>query len=551
MKPLRLYAVFACIVGAYATLGIRLYEIQILQGSFYSARAESQYRLAGFFEPSRGLITLTDKRGMQTPAAANVPERVVFSVSREIKDIDAAVENLSPILDIEAGSLRTMLGKKGAYRVILKGPTDEQVRKISEAGIAGIHVDTSDKRSYPLGSLASQVIGFVGPGGSDDKIQGRYGAEKAFEATLAGTPGSDDGETVGESLQGTDIALTLDISVQKEAETILKRLIEEKKATGGSIIVEEPATGKVIAMASAPDFNPNEYGKHPLEAFINPTVQSRYEPGSVMKVLTASIGLDTRAFTPQTTYYDTGKLVFPDGKVVKNWDLKAHGLMTMTNVIEESLNIGAAFMQKKIGNKPFYDYLLKFGLNDPTGIELPGEVSGNLKNIKTHTADIDFAAASFGQGVAITPIQLISAVGAIANGGNLMKPYITSDGGPHAVRRVLSPDAARQTVDMMVSAVDKAKVAHIDGFTVAGKTGTAQAVDFVHGGYTKDVINTYVGFSPAYAPRFIILIKLDKPAGAPLAGTTVVPAFRELAKFVLDYYDVPPDALKPEPEETQ
>ena len=203
-------------------------------------------------------------------------------------------------------------------------------------------------------------------------------------------------------------------------------------------------------------------------------------------------------------------------------------------------------MQRKIGNKPFYDYLIKFGLNEPTGIELPGEVSGNLKNIKTHTADIDFAAASFGQGVAVTPLQLVMAVGAIANGGNLMKPHITSKEKPHVIRHVLSEKATRQTIDMMVSAVNKAKVAHIDNYTVAGKTGTAQAVDFVRGGYTKDVINTYIGFAPAYDPRFLVLIKLDKPAGAPLAGTTVVPAFHELTQFALEHYDVPPDALKPE-----
>lgn len=544
MKPLRLYFIFLCIIGAYATLGIRLYSLQILHGEFYSARAESQYRLAGFFEPHRGIVFMTDKKGKPIPITENKPYRVVIAATDEIKDKEAFVENLSPIIGMESDVLRALLAKKGAYRVILKDPTDDQVTKITETNIAGVHIDEQERRAYPRGMTASQVIGFVGPSEQDDEVKGRYGIEKQFDAELAGAPGSIRDGAMEDPEQGRDIALTLDIAIQEQAESALKALVKDKGAAGGSIIVTDPMTGKVLAMASAPDFDPNAYSKYPVSAFTNPAVQARYEPGSVFKVLTAAIGIDTGAITPETTYYDTGKLTFKDGKVVRNWDLKAHGLVTMTNVIEESLNTGAAFMETRIGNGPFYDYLLKFGLNETTGIGLPGEVSGNLKNIKTHTADIDFAAASFGQGVAVTPIQLITAVSAIANGGMLMKPWILASGKPEAVRRVLSEGAAKKTVAMMESAVDKAKVAHIDNYGVAGKTGTAQAVDFVHGGYTKDVINTYVGFAPASAPRFIILIKLDKPAGAPLAGTTVVPAFHDLAEFILQYYDIPPDALK-------
>ncbi len=544
MKPLRLYFIFFCIIGAYATLGIRLYNIQILHHDFYIGRADTQYRLAGFFEPHRGIVYLTDKKGRPVPITENQPYRVVIAATDEIKDKEAFIENLGPIIGMEGDVLRNLLAKKGAYRVLLKDPTDDQITKIAEANIAGVHIDEQERRAYPRGMTASQVVGFIGPSEQDDEVKGRYGIEKRFDAELTGTPGSMKDGVMSNPEQGKDIPLTLDIAIQEQAESILKTLVKDKKAIGGSIIVADPMTGKILAMASAPDFDPNAYGKYPVSTFTNPAVQARYEPGSVFKVLTAAIGLDTGAITPETTYYDTGKLTFKDGKVVKNWDLKAHGLVTMTNVIEESLNTGAAFMETKIGNGPFYDYLLKFGLNETTGIELPGEVSGNLKNIKTHTADIDFAAASFGQGVAVTPIQLITAVSAIANGGTLMRPWILTTGRPEVIRRVLSEKAAEKTAAMMESAVVKAKVAHIENYKVAGKTGTAQAVDFVRGGYTKDVINTYVGFAPVSAPRFIILIKLDKPKGAPLAGTTVVPAFRELAEFILQYYDIPPDALK-------
>ena len=544
MKSLRSYGVFFSITVAYIVLGFYLYNIQITKGSMYAVQAARQYGLAGFMEPNRGRITITNKNGEMLVIADNQSYGVIIAVPREIKDSDKAVENVSPILGMEADAVRAILAKKGSYQVLLKEPTPEQSAKIAEVDIAGIRTDEKEKRNYSYGTLTSHVIGFVGQSGEDEAMSGRYGIEKQFEKKLAGTPGSRANGIITDVKQGEDIALTLDRSIQTQAETILKKLVAEKRAEGGTIIVQEPETGKILAMASAPDFNPSNYSNAPLKNLTNPAVQARYEPGSVFKVITASIGLDTHAFTPETTYYDTGELTFKDGKVIRNWDLKAHGTMTMTNVIEESLNTGAAFMETKIGNAPFYKYVIAFGFKDATNIELPGEVAGNLKNIKTHSADIDFATASFGQGIAVTPLQLINAVSVIANRGTLMKPFIIAGTEPQTVRRVLTKEAADTTTAMMISAVEKARVAHIENFTVAGKTGTAQAVDFVHGGYTKDVINTYVGFAPASKPRFIILVKMDKPAGAPLAGVTVVPAFRELAEFIINYYDIPPDNLK-------
>ncbi len=542
MKSFRSYAVVFGIITAYLVLGFTLYDLQITKGSLYAARAAAQYGLAGFREPHRGKITITDKNGELFTVAGNQPYKVIAAATEEITDIDAVIENISPILGIEADALRNMLTKK-RYPVLLKNPTPEQAAKIVEINIAGIHMDEQDKRLYANGALASHIIGFVGKSGEDETVIGRYGIEKQFEKKLAGIPGALENGIITEPKQGEDVALTIDRTIQAQAETILKNLITDKRAEGGTIIVQEPATGKILAMASAPDFDPATYSNYPLKNLTNPAVQARYEPGSVFKVITAAIGLTTKAFTPDTTYYDTGFLQFDDGKIIRNWDLKAHGTITMTNVIEESLNTGAAFMEKKIGNAPFYHYVTAFGFNEPTGIELPGEVAGNLKNIKTHTADIDFATASFGQGIAVTPLQLITAITAIANRGTLMKPFITAETKPYAVRTVLTKNAADQVTAMMISAVEKARVAHIPNFTVAGKTGTAQAVDFVRGGYTKDVINTYVGFAPASKPRFVILVKLDKPAGAPLAGTTVVPAFRELAEFIINYYGIPPDKL--------
>jgi len=215
------------------------------------------------------------------------------------------------------------------------------------------------------------------------------------------------------------------------------------------------------------------------------------------------------------------------------------------NVLERSINTGAVWAERTIGHDIFYDYLVKFGLGEATNIDFPQERSGNLSNLQRKQAsDIDFATASFGQGIAVTPLELINAFSAIANGGKLMRPFLNAELKPKINRQVISEISSHSLKEMMVSAVEKAEVAVIPGYQIAGKTGTAQVPDFIKGGYTLDVINTYIGFAPAEKPQFVILLKLDKPKGAPLAGLSVVPAFRELAQFVLNYYNIPPDKLQ-------
>jgi cell division protein FtsI/penicillin-binding protein 2 len=276
---------------------------------------------------------------------------------------------------------------------------------------------------------------------------------------------------------------------------------------------------------------------------MNPTVQSVYEPGSIFKVITMASALDAGKITPETTYYDSGELTL-NGHTIKNWDLKANGTISMTNVIERSVNTGAAFAERQLGHENFYEYLKKFGFKDVTNIDLPGEVVGSLIPLEQDVRDINYATASFGQGISTTPIRLLMAVSSIANGGYLMRPYLNAENKPERLGRTISQEASRQMIDMMVSAVDKALIAKIEGYSVAGKTGTAQVPRLGGaGGYTDEVINTYIGFAPAYDPKFIILIRLDKPYGAPLAGLTVVPTFRELADFVINYYNIPPDRI--------
>jgi len=548
----RIFFISVSFVFLYLALISRVYDLQIAKGLYYSARAESQNRLSGFLEALRGNVYFTDKAGKLTPAAINKEYFVIYAVPKEIASggepaISSAAEKVSGLFDLDKDKLLGAFSSQiNQYFEILKKATQEQVNAVAALGIKGIYMDKENFRFYPFNATASQVLGFVSPSSEDSALSGKYGIELYFNEELAGKNGKLVGDEVVGPVHGRDIALTIDPAVQSRAETALSELINKYEAAGGSVIVQDPKSGKIIAMGGFPSFNPNSYSEYSIKNFLNPVTQSVYEPGSVFKVITMATGLDSGKLTADTTYIDKGFIKL-NGKTIKNWDYEEkgpHGKTTMTGVIEGSLNTGAAHAESLIGKDIFYNYLIKFGFNQPTGIELPGEVSSNIKKLKTSSVDVDFATASFGQGIAVSSIGMINAFSAIANGGELMKPYIVSDTGSKVIRRVISENAAKETIKMMVSAVDKAQVAKIPGYYVAGKTGTAQIPDLQRGGYlANDYNHTYIGFAPAYNARFVILIKLEKPKGAPLAGTTVVPAFRELAEFLLNYYNVPPDYI--------
>jgi cell division protein FtsI/penicillin-binding protein 2 len=529
---------------AFLLLGGTLYTLQVMHADTYAARAQAQQMLNLELAPERGTIAMRDKSGRSIPLALNQDFQIIFAAPKEIDDISEVGSRVATLLNVSAAEVIAKLKKSGSgvsYRELVNRATDEQVAAIESAQIKGVYTSARRGRKYPFGQLASQVVGFVNQKEVTEIPEGQYGVEASYNGWLTGTSGSviEDG-VVTPPQAGKDIQLTIDQNIQARAEEILHALVKEKNAIGGTVIVEEPSTGKILAMANDPSFDPNEYNKSPLETFLNPAVQGLYEPGSVFKPITMAIGLDTGAITPEMTYYDPGYFT-ADGKTIKNWDLKEHGTLTMTNVIEQSINTGTVFAEKKIGHKTFYEYLVKFGIKDLTGITLPGETGGRLTPLEKYPRDINFATASYGQGVAVTPIRLLAALSTLANAGEMREPYIVEGAPAGLPRKIITAEAAAKATRMMVSAVQKAKIADIPNYTVAGKTGTAFKPDFKNGGYTDKVINTYIGFAPASKPRFIALIKLDEPENAPLAGTTVVPAFRELAEFILNYYTIPPD----------
>ncbi len=527
------------ISGAYAFLLFHLYQLQVAHSRYYFAQAESQSATIPA-AARRGTIYFTDKDGNQLPAAMEKDYPVIYAVPKAVDDPAEAANQAALILGQPAANLLAGLSKKAlSYLLLDKNPSQMEADRVDAAKIQGIYTETVPRRFYPFGPLAAQVLGFVGPNAQNNGESGKYGVEAFYDDALSGR--NSEG-LLGPQDSGSDVVLNIDPAIQTEAEHIVQNLVTKFGAPSGAVIVADPRTGKILAMGATPSFDPNSYASSSVGNFLNPLVEQIYEPGSVVKTMTMVAGIDTGKISPDTTFDDTGTLVL-NGHTIKNWDLRGHGVVTMTQVIDSSINTGAAFAERQTGNDVFKSYLQKFGFGTPTGIDLPGEVTGKLSTLYPNAPEINYATASFGQGVSATPIQVLQAIEAIANGGLLMRPYVNSALSPQIIRRVMSADTSKKVIGMMVSAVDTAKVAAIDGYSVAGKTGTAQIPDFVHGGYTQNVVDTYTGFAPAYNPRFIVLIKLNEPPSAPHAADTVVPAFREMAQFLINYFQVPPDRM--------
>ncbi len=406
-------------------------------------------------------------------------------------------------------------------------------------------------RFYPEGSLAAHLVGFLG---FQNKVQmGQYGVEEHYEPWLSGQVGFKNFlDKVGfenGTNQGSSLISTIDKNVQFFTEAKLKELVEKWQARGGSAVIQDPKSGAILAMASYPTYNPNSYGAYPIEIFSNPVIQSWFEPGSSFKTITMAAALDTDSVNPNTSYFDSGEVKIGES-VIRNYDLKSNGYQTMTQVLEKSINTGAIFAMRQTGQEKFLNYIERFQFGRKTDIDLAGEVSGDVKNLYTGR-EINFATAAFGQGVALTPLQLVNAYSAVANGGKLMRPYAvekiikpTGDSiliRPEVVAEPINSETARTLTSMLVSVIENGSIkqAKVPGYKIAGKTGTAQEPN-PEGGYSEFLIHNLVGFGPAEDPRFTILIKLDRPEGVETAAVSLADTFGDIARFLLNYYGIPP-----------
>lgn len=520
------------IVARFAYLQIIRYDV----GSYATAR--------GIFSlnanPERGEIFIRDRSAEESPLAVNKEFFLLYAEPNKVEDIDRVSATLSEILNIPQEELKQKISKQSdPYEVISPKITKEIADRVKGFNLKGVGLSPQKLRYYPYENLASQIIGFVGV--KDQQKVGQYGLEGFYDDELSGG-----------LLQ--KLVLSIDPQVQFKIEDKLKEIIEKWGAVGGSVIVMEPQTGRILGMANYPDFNPNEYSKtKDLSFFKNSAVVDQFELGSVFKPITMAAGIQEKVVTPDTTYDDKGRVTI-GGWFLENSDGKAHGIQTMTQVLERSLNTGVVFVEQKLPKDKFRKYIRDFGFGEKTGIDLTGESAGDIRNLDTNR-DIAFANISFGQGIAMTPIQMIVAISSLGNGGALMKPSIAdikvyNDGRvettrPEIVRQVVSKDTAGALTKMLVSVVengyDKAKV---PGYLVAGKTGTAQLVENGKKGYSaEDTIHTFVGYAPAYNPRFSVLIKIDKPRGVRFAAESLTPAFSNIMSYLLSYYEVSPDLM--------
>jgi cell division protein FtsI/penicillin-binding protein 2 len=438
-----------------------------------------------------------------------------------------------------------------------------------EIKLDGIGFIPKERRYYPDNNIGSHILGFVGYAGDEGK--GGYGLEGFFNEELSGTPGSIKTERgAGGNLviindreyekpkDGSDLILTINKTIQYTACKKLNEASLRHGADGGSVIIMEPKSGAILAMCSWPDYNPNDYSEvGNIKVYNNPAIFSEYEPGSIFKPITMAIAMDQEKITPETTYNDEGSIMIEGWlKPIKNSDYETHGgygKVNMISVLENSLNTGAIFAMKQAGVETFARYVNDFGFGEKFGIEMETESAGNISNLLADKVKpIDAAVASFGQGISATPLQMAAAFSAIANGGILMKPYLVKeivhpDGArditqPKEIRRVISERASLLLSGMMVKVVDEGhgKKAGVEGYFVAGKTGTAQVARKDKRGYEANAhIGSFVGFAPADDPKFVMIVKIDNPRDVQWAESSAAPLFGEIAEFLLDYLEVP------------
>lgn len=564
MRNLRASLIFIIIFIFGATIIGRLFYIQVLKHKDYLSLAKGQQVLFESINPNRGEIFARDKSDGHYILATNKESNYVFASLEEISNQEETVEKLSKIINLEKDKISEAFKQQGSAFVLIKEDlTKEEKESIKNLKIKGIYLDDKILRYYPEGEFCSNILGFFGGEGI-----GQYGIEAFYDKELRGQEGLIRGEKSSKgdlvffdseksSLpeEGFDLILNIDFYIQLKAEELLKKAKEDLDIENGQIIVQDPKTGKIIAIASLLNFNPNEYSKYDFSVFINSVSQKIFEPGSVFKPLTMAIGLEEGKITPQTTYIDEGFVKVGPDKIY-NYDKRVYGERTMTEVLEKSINTGAVFVEEQIPHDVFLAYIEKFGIFDKTNIDLQSEVFSKNEELKKGY-ELNFTTAAFGQGIEMTPIQLVRAFSVIANGGKLMKPYlvekiIKKNGETIEIQSeiqnlsVISQNTASKITAMLVSVVENGfgKKAKVQGYYIAGKTGTAQvswsSLGISKAGYSDKTVQSFIGFAPAFDPKFLILVKLDNPK-TKTAEYSAVPIFHDLAKYIVDYYQIPPD----------
>jgi len=562
----RIRFVAVCVILFAFLLFAKLYSLQIIHAQQFADLADHQYqRPANAFD--RGTIYFSDKDGSLISAATLKTGFILAinpTVIQKVNAIDSDYARLAPYLTIGLDEFYAKASlASSTYQELEKRIDDDTGAKIDALNLPGVNLYKDKWRYYPGGDLAAQVLGFMGYKGN--VLAGRYGLESEFDSTLARSDGDvyanffveafsnlkKTAENGGPQLEG-DVVTTIEPRTQAYLETMIKKVNDQYSSQKTGAIIMNPKTGDIYAMGLYPTFDPNNFSTVSDPAvFQNDLVEGVYEMGSIIKPLTMSAGIDLGKVTASTTYNDKG-FVTANGHSVYNFDKKGRGVITLQTAISQSLNTGFAFVVSQIGNKALADYFTSFGFGQKTGVDLPNEGTGLISNLKS-PRDLEYITASFGQGIAMTPMEVLRAFSAIANGGMMVTPHvvkqinyrvgISKEPSLSPSVQVMKRSTAEAVTNMMIYNVDnallhgKAKDPH---YSVAAKTGTAQIAE--NGSYAADrYLHSFVGYLPAHDPKFLVFIYTVNPRGVDYASETLAPPFIDLSKFLINYYQLPPD----------
>jgi len=558
----RLISIFIILVAL--VMVARLYFVQIVYGDTFAEKAERQNINENTILYNRGGIYFETKDGETVPAAISRTGYTISVNPNLIKNPEEVYESLNQILVLNKEEFLAKISKTDdTYEEISKNLNEETADKIKALNIYGLTVSPDKWRFYPGNKLAAQVIGFVAYDG--DNLAGRYGLERYYEDILKKDPSkaynnffAEFFSNVKESLneypqEEGDIITSIEPSAQLFLESELANVREKWGSEEAGGIIINPMNGEIIAMAWNPSFDLNNFKDGNVNVFNNPMVEGVYEMGSIIKSLTMASGIDSGVVTATSTYYDAGFLVL-NNKRISNYDGKGRGTVNMQEVLNQSLNTGAAYVAMKMGNEKFAEYMKNFGVGTETGIDLPNETVGLVGNLDSKR-DIEIATASYGQGVAFTPIATVRALSVLANGGTLITPHIVKkieyQNGLFKKmsfaddKRVIKKETSEEITRMLVNVVDKALrggTAKISGYSVAAKTGTAQMSDEGTAGYVEGkYLHSFFGYFPAYNPKFLVFLFHTYPKNVRYASETLTDPFLNITKFLINYYQIPPD----------
>jgi len=541
----------------------RLFFVQVIYQNSYAKRADKQYITPSGNIFNRGLIFFSKKDNSLVAAGVVSSGFRIELIPKDVIDAPDTYTKLSPYLMMDKETFLLKITKKdNSYKEIANKLTEEQINEIENLKIKGLIISRDNWRFYPGKNLASHALGFLSYKGNS--LIGQYGLEGFYNGTLSKPKDeafvnffaevfSNIKNTISDTNKG-DIITTIEPIVQYNLETELSTVMEKWNADQAGGIIINPQTGEIYAIAGLPDFDLNNFKSVPdVAVYRNPLIENVYEFGSVIKPLVMAGAIDAGVVTPESTYYDKG-LVVVDKKTINNFDKKGRGMANMQDVLDQSLNTGMVFVEGKLGHDKFRSYMKSYAIGEKTGIDLPNETSGLIKNLDT-PRNIEYANASFGQGIALTPIGAIRAFSILANGGNLITPHLVKeikyDNGlsktikySFSKENIIKKESADTITRMLIHVFESYDngIHKLNNYSIATKTGTAQvAKEDGKGYYTDRHMHSFFGYFPAYDPKFLVFLFLKNPKEVKYASQTLIPPFIDITKFILNYYNVAPD----------